>query len=79
VLQTTNRSKGKGSAQRDPLLPNTINTLTTQKTQTRVSDDETRTRVIEEASKRNHPNKHLNFDGFVIKDRNQIILNERLK
>jgi len=55
VVQTTNKSKGKGSAQWDPLPLNTLNTLTTPKTQTRASDDETRTRVTEVASKRKRP------------------------
>jgi len=40
MVQTTTKSKGKGSLQRDTHSPNTLNTLTTQKTQTRASDDE---------------------------------------
>jgi len=38
-VKTANRSKGKGSTQRDPLPPNNLNTWRTQKTQTRASDD----------------------------------------
>jgi len=40
VVQTTNKSKGKIYKQQDPLPPNTLNILTTQKPQTRASDDE---------------------------------------